>query len=152
MAILQVYPHKNIVIGRKSTKLRTLGLILWNQTLPKDFNLSGSPKNKYKVSYVCKTKLLTVKPAYVYYLKLEFKDGLTVWKVGYTSMSIRKRVDYFMLDSSTKVTVLEIIKCKNSKEAFKLEQLLHYNFKKSRIYGLDVLASGNTELYKNALM
>lgn len=147
-----VFPHKNIVIAKPSGKLRTLALSLWGQAMPKDFDLFGSPKNKYSSKFIHGFRVTTVKPAYVYYLKLEFKDGLIVWKVGYTSMSVRKRIAYFMLDSSTKVTILETIKCKNSQDAFKLEQLLHYNFKRERVYGLDVLASGNTELYKHALV
>ncbi len=147
-----VFPHKNIAIAKPSGKLRSLALTLWGSPLPKDFDLSGSPKNKYSSKFIHGFRVTTVKPAYVYYLKLEFKDGLTVWKIGYTSMSVRKRIAFFMLDSSTKVTILETIKCKNSKDAFKLEQLLHYRFKASKHRGLNVLASGNTELYKHALV
>jgi hypothetical protein len=152
MTTLKVYPHKNIIRVKSAGKLAAIGGILGKNRLPPSISSLKAPFNKYKVKYVHGVRLVLVKPAYVYYLKFNFADGVELFKIGYTSLSVNKRIAFFMLDVSTKVTIIETIKCGSAKEAFNLEQLLHLNFKPLRYYGESRLNSGNTELYKCSLV
>jgi hypothetical protein len=109
------------------------------------------PKNKYISRYVCGMRVIKTKPAYVYYIKIEFAD-VTVWKIGYTSTSVRSRIAWMCLDNSIKVTVITSIKCSSAAKAFYLEQLLHKRFKDFKYNGINLLNSGNTELYSVPLV
>ncbi len=111
---------------------------------------SSYPKNKYTSRYVYGVRVTVLKPAYVYYIKLVFAD-VTVYKIGYTSTSVRSRIAWMGLPASVKVTVLASIKMKCSTRAYHLEQLLHKEFKEFRYYGTRLLTSGNTELYTTSL-
>ncbi len=111
---------------------------------------SSYPKNKYTSRYVYGIRITVLKPAYVYYIRLEFPT-VTVWKIGYTSTSVRSRIAWMGLDARVKVTVLATIKMKSSTRAYHLEQLLHEEFKEFRHRGERLLTSGNTELYCRAL-
>lgn len=149
MANLYVpYPHKNTRYIGGTSKLKSVAMTL---TLPTDLD-KQLPVNKYRKKYSFGTKTLVLKPAYVYYIRISFADGLVVYKIGYTSCTVRRRIDFFGLSPSTKVEILETIKCKNSKLAFLVEQALHREFAGSRYKGKDLIASGNTELYAKALV
>lgn len=112
---------------------------------------SSYPKNKYTSRYVYGVRVTVLKPAYVYYIKLVFPH-ITVYKIGFTSTSVRSRIAWMGLAASVKVTVLCTIKMKSSTRAFHLEQLLHKEFASKRYYGTRLLNSGNTELYSSSLV
>jgi hypothetical protein len=140
--------HTNITQGRKSIKLKSL-----SNALPQcDIPIPDSIQNKYIFKFKYGIKTLVLKPAYVYYIKLHFMDGKTIYKLGFTSMSIRNRISYFNLHPSTKVEIIEIIKYPSIKQAYYTEQLLHKHFSKYRYHGAPIIASGNTELYNSPLI
>lgn len=149
MANITPWPHNNIVIGKKITKLLVVARRLLAEN--KGIEFANLPDNKFVVKYSYGTKLVTIKPAYVYYLKLTFVNGTEVYKIGYTSMSVRKRIAFFKLQSSTRVDILETIRCKSSRHAYHIEQLLHREFVDFRYNGISLIASGNSELYYKSL-
>lgn len=120
-----------------------------------------TPKNKYKTVYNFGVKLKVVKPGYVYYIKftipgyvyntinpLTFIDKpIILYKLGYTSTSVKKRIEFMNVSSQIKVEILQVLTMKCVKDSFYLEQMLHGLHFKDRYMGNGFLSSGNTELY-----
>ena len=111
----------------------------------------GKPRNKLRMYYKYGVRKTCTKPAIVYYIKLELCSGLTLYKIGHTSTSLRLRIAYMELPQGTKVTVLDTVKFTSATKAFHAEQLLHTYHSKHRYYGPKMLSSGNTELYYKPL-
>jgi len=109
------------------------------------------PKDKYIARYSYGIKILKIRPAYVYYIRIDFPT-VTVYKIGYTSTSVRSRIAWMELPASVKVTVLASIKLRSSTQAYYLEQMLHKYFKDFKYRGEKLLNSGNTELYRVQLV
>ena len=109
-------------------------------------------KNKTTYKIIAGRRIQVLLPAVIYYLKIIFPDRTTVYKIGFTSMSVQQRINYFELPPTAIVYVLGIYRCKCAREAYFLEQALHTRYKNFRYYGKQLLASGNTELYVQPLM
>ena len=95
----------------------------------------------------------------VYYIKLCFSDGLHLYKIGYTSMTIVKRVEGYYdrrtrsykggmgLPATCHYKIIATL-YKGSKEtAYRREQALHSTYQMYRWKGPNRLRNGNTELY-----
>jgi len=104
------------------------------------------PKNKYRIRNTYGVRSVRIKPAYVYYLRITFPH-LTVYKIGYTSTSVRSRIRWMNLPDCVEVDTLCVLTCRSARSAYYLEQLLHLHFREYRYRGQDLLNSGNTELY-----
>lgn len=107
------------------------------------------PVNRRVYTYKYGYKLSINKSALVYYIKFILPSGLIVYKIGYTSLSLAKRIEYMKLPLDIKVIPIATYRAKTIKLAYVLEQYLHSLYQKSRYRGLPFLASGNTELYIN---
>jgi hypothetical protein len=117
-------------------------------------------KQKKKL-YLAVPSLRAYKPAtaIVYYIKLRFAEGLTLYKIGYTSMTIVKRVEGYYDYKTRRRTVGMGLPCgctyriiavvyKGSKAmAYRKEQDLHNLHQMYRWNGPNRLRNGNTELY-----
>ena len=100
----------------------------------------------------------------VYYIRITFKDGLTLYKIGYTSMPLAKRVEgYYSKRLGYRTTGMGL-PCgstwkhiatlyKGSKaNAYEWEQDLHRRWANVRWTGPDRLRNGNTELYRGDIL
>lgn len=109
----------------------------------------------------------SIPSARVYYIRLALPSGLTLYKIGYTRMSIRQRVyGYYTrasrkagqrlggmgVPSGTLVTIVSILYKGLPKTAYTLEQNLHRRYQSYRYTGPAVLANGNTELYSSDIL
>lgn len=100
-----------------------------------------------------KTKYTPVKlsTGVIYYLQLKFSD-VTLYKLGYTSRTVWKRVETLGVPANCSVKVLAALPFTSVQTAFNVEQLLHERFKEFRYKGKDRLGNGNSELYIRPLL
>jgi hypothetical protein len=118
-------------------------------------------------SYITKTtlrlpsisKVKNIPASIVYYIRLHFADGLTLYKIGYTSMTIAKRVEGYYDYKARKRTVGMGLPCgctyriisvvyKGTKQrAYEEEQRLHKLYQAMRYKGPVRVRNGHTELY-----
>lgn len=84
------------------------------------------------------------KPGILYYLKITTDDEQVLYKIGITNNSVNERF------SLTELSKIEIIKQKlygNGQDAYDWEQKLLKMYKQYQYTGLNILVSGNTELF-----
>lgn len=93
------------------------------------------------------------RPASVYYLKILYKD-LILYKIGYTSKSIKERINSLEFPEGCRVTVLQELKCSLALYAIIIEQLLHKEFRNYVYKGTWILknGNGNTEIYSKDVL
>ena len=145
--------HRHVYFSHKDGgKFEAIALQMLGIVKKQGYLVPDTIKNKVSYKYIAGRKVQTLLPATVYYLSITFSDGTLVYKVGFTTTSIQQRIDYFELPPTTIVRVLGIFRCKCTKEAFAVEQLLHNHFKKYKYTGKPLLSSGNSELYHTALV
>jgi hypothetical protein len=101
----------------------------------------------------------TIKYSIVYYIKLRFTDGLILYKIGYTSMSIVDRVEgYFDYKTKRRTAgmglpcgctyrIISVIYKGKKETAYREEQRLHNLYQAMRYNGPKRVTSGHTELY-----
>ncbi len=81
------------------------------------------------------------KPAILYYLKI---NGGQFYKIGITNKTVHERF------TNSELQLIEIVNTwyyKNGAEAYKAEQNILKYFKEYKYVGIDILKSGNTELF-----
>jgi hypothetical protein len=95
----------------------------------------------------------------VYYIRIYFKDGTSLYKIGYTSMSLKARVEGYYnyrtrersfgmgLPYGAKWTKIAILYSGTREAAYRYEQDLHNLYQAKRYRGHSCLRNGNTELY-----
>jgi len=81
------------------------------------------------------------KPAVLYYLSIL---GGIAYKVGITNRSVKDRFTHL---DSTKIKILQTISYINGKEAYLAEQTILKEFEYAKYMGVDLLSSGNSELF-----
>jgi len=98
-------------------------------------------------------------PAIVYYIRLDFKDGLALYKIGYTSMTIAKRVEGYYdrrtrcykggmgLPCGCTYRIIATLYKGSKKMAYEEEQRLHSLYQLYSWKGSNRCRNGNTELY-----
>jgi len=105
-------------------------------------------------------------PSIVYYIRLRFTDGLVLYKIGYTSMSLRARLyGYYTKESGrryrkggmgipagTIVECVAILYQGDTEDAFRHEQDLHRRYAEHRYSGPNRIANGNSELYRRDVL
>jgi hypothetical protein len=115
---------------------------------------------KKKLYLAAAYKLPSIKrSALVYYIRLRFADGLTLYKIGYTSMTITKRVEGYY-DYKTKrrtagmglpcgctYRIIDVVYKGRKEEAYRREQALHKMYSTLRYKGPVRVRNGHTELY-----
>ena len=104
-----------------------------------------------------------VSTALVYYIRLDFGD-LTLYKIGYTSMTVAKRVEGYYDYKTKKRTVgmglpatctyriISIVYKGSKKRAYAYEQKLHNLYQGDRWRGANLLQNGNSELYRRDVL
>lgn len=116
--------------------------------------------NKKKL-YLAAPSLRVYKPAtgLVYYIRLDFKDGLTLYKIGYTSMTIVKRVEGYYdrrtrcykggmgLPATCTYRIISVVYKGTKSAAYRKEQDLHKLYQMYRWRGPNRCRNGNTEMY-----
>ena len=98
--------------------------------------------------------------ALVYYIRLDFKGGdLTLYKIGYTTMTVVKRVEGYFdrktrtrsvgmgLPKGCKYKIIAVVYRGSKEEAYRREQALHAKHRAERWSGARLCANGNTEMY-----
>lgn len=98
-----------------------------------------------------KRKGLKYKSGRVYYIKLNFQ-GFSVYKIGYTTRSIKHRLKTMGLPLGVKAEVIQITNFTCAIGAYNLEQALHLAYSKDRYKGARLIASGYTELYPSDIL
>lgn len=83
----------------------------------------------------------------VYFIKLTFMDGTVLFKLGYTSRTVYKRIETMGIPYGTRTRVVAALPFTSVQTAYKAEQLLHEKFTKHKYKGKNILANGNSELY-----
>jgi len=106
-----------------------------------------------------KVKLYAKATGLVYYIRLTFADDLTLYKIGYTTMTIVKRVEgyYSKKDRCWKGgmglpygchwRIISVVYKGSKTRAYEEEQRLHTLYQAERYRGPNVVKNGNTELY-----
>lgn len=111
-----------------------------------DFEQSGG---KFSI-----TKYTPVKRSsgVIYFLKLTFRDGMILYKLGYSSRTVYHRIETLGIPLGTKIRVLASLPFTSVQTAFNVEQLLHAVCEPYKYKGKNVLANGNSELYYNDVL
>jgi hypothetical protein len=101
----------------------------------------------------------TVKQSILYYIRLCFADGLVLYKIGYTSMTIVDRVEGYFdkklgrqvggmgLPCGCSYRIISVVYKGSKTSAYAEEQRLHKLYVNARYRGPNRLRNGNTELY-----
>ena len=109
-------------------------------------------------------KPTTVRYSLVYYIRLDFKNGLRLYKIGYTSMTIVKRVEGYYSKKLGRKTggmglpcgctykIIDTLYKGNKAIAYRREQELHNLYQEYRWNGPKLIRSGHTELYVNDVL
>ena len=97
--------------------------------------------------------------ALVYYIRLDFADGLVLYKIGYTSMTVVKRVEGYYdrrtrcykggmgLPCGCTYRIIGVVYKGSKTRAYEEEQRLHNLYQAYRWKGPNRVANGNSELY-----
>lgn len=88
----------------------------------------------------------------IYFIKLTFRDGNILYKLGYTSRTVYHRIETLGIPLGTKIRVLASLPFTSVQTAFNVEQLLHEKFQNYKYKGKNVLSNGNSELYYNDIL
>ena len=114
-----------------------------------------------KKLYLAAPSLRVCKPAtaIVYYIRLDFKDGLALYKIGYTSMTIVKRVEGYYdrrtrsykggmgLPATCRYKIIGVVYRGSKARAYVEEQRLHKLYQAYRYNGSKLVRNGHSELY-----
>ncbi len=101
-----------------------------------------------KEMYYKPQRIHYTRAGFVYYLRVEHEAlPFVLYKIGF-SLDVYKRM-YTLTEGKTgvKVSLVACVRFKKAVEANKYEQGLHRKFSNSRYRGMNVLNSGNSELY-----
>lgn len=87
------------------------------------------------------------KQATLYHLRLTFKSGQTLYKLGITNRDVAKRIIGMGLPRSAVVSILDQIKFDCGRDARIAEKRLHRRYAGQKYHGSHVMKNGNTELF-----
>lgn len=133
-------------------------------------NIHVTDRRKYPKLYL--------RPACLYYLRLEFPTGQVLYKLGYTTTTLNERVfgcpatvsykynsnlkrklrvykaghNGYGLPSGTQVFEIATYYHRNGSYIYQLEQELHRRYTTASYKGINLMANGNTELYPTDIL
>jgi hypothetical protein len=94
------------------------------------------------------------KAAYLYQIRLDFKFGTTLWKVGITNRDVKWRIRNMGIPKSVSHEVTHAIRFESGHDAISEEKRLHLKGHAAKIHykGSPLLLNGNTELFYEPLL
>lgn len=87
------------------------------------------------------------KPAVLYQFRIEFPDGLVVYKAGITNRKPKQRMFTMGIARGYKADLISCISFSEGRDARIAEKRLHRRFSAHRYVGPPVMRNGNTELF-----
>jgi hypothetical protein len=103
-------------------------------------------QNKCGCPSCAKTGFDKNKPASCYYIKFE-TEFQTLYKIGITNLSVKKRLVGMGVPSNINITILQELCFENGKNALKLESKILKEFKTFKYLGEAIMDNGNSELF-----
>ena len=89
-------------------------------------------------------------PGLLYYIALTTDDGDTLYKVGITNLSLKKR---FPTIDRTRIRIVKTWQFEVGRDAAKREAEILRRFVRDRYYGTDILVgAGNTEMFTHDVL
>ncbi len=140
--------HGDLYDYSKSKYIKSTSKLVITCSIHGDF--TQTPQNHISCKCGCpmcaKTGFDKTKPGILYYLKL---NGGQYYKIGITNLDVKKR---FTKDELSIIEVLATRYYEVGQDAYDAEQQVLEDYKEFKCIGLNILKSGNTELFSRDIL
>lgn len=91
------------------------------------------------------------KPAICYYIKFETEEH-TLYKIGITNRSVKKRLVGMKLYEGIKATIIQELRFEDGKDALIMETKILKEFEEFKYQGMPIMDNGNSELFTKDIL